>query len=538
MIMLWLWKESNLMDQSLKFDIPSAMSFSRISQANMVGFSRLYDSILPTTSGVATLGLEPPIIPGGLPWDPGDVESRADGGIMVGPWAEGWGGKGGPPPFIRLAFKYRCCSSISCRCWTDKAERVESCEARSGWVGFGPKPIPEPPEYMSRRWAAKFEDVDEAGRGMGAATIGGILLIVFTFKQLLWMLSDRPRSKQSVGELADCPKVTCKLNWLPPYTRAPPYLPIMDSPLWVYLCDLLQSTFTADQTQATCVSLSCLRTPRSIRQHHRPFHFSSYFVRHSERNEQSTKKESFCSASRLSWLPFWHLFFTTTTTRVLSIPSHSRSLNIRRPRYLDLVMDGAWAEPQGWIVGRPDQQAWTNERKKERRVWACSEDRDLQQLKELPNVTLYLEAVYSGVSEALIHDGSQQHHHVRHFLKPPKRAGKTNDRDWSRKDPFKGTSTPNIDLVVLRRNLLTGSAKEQKGDGGWIEEGVWISFCASDDDENTLRSSLTVNWNTLFCSATYCFEKLVEFHFPFFFKLPIRSIKTEMSLKIPKIPLK
>ena len=44
---------------------PSEMSFSRISQAKMVGFSRLYDSILFTTWGVATLGLEPPIIPGG-----------------------------------------------------------------------------------------------------------------------------------------------------------------------------------------------------------------------------------------------------------------------------------------------------------------------------------------------------------------------------------------------------------------------------------------------------------------------------------------
>lgn len=43
----------------------SEMSFSRISHAKMVGFSRLYCSILFTTCGVATLGLEPPIIPGG-----------------------------------------------------------------------------------------------------------------------------------------------------------------------------------------------------------------------------------------------------------------------------------------------------------------------------------------------------------------------------------------------------------------------------------------------------------------------------------------
>ena len=37
------------------------MSRSRISQAKMVGFSLLYCSILLTTTGVATLGLEPPI---------------------------------------------------------------------------------------------------------------------------------------------------------------------------------------------------------------------------------------------------------------------------------------------------------------------------------------------------------------------------------------------------------------------------------------------------------------------------------------------
>ena len=45
---------------------PSEMSFSRISQAKMVGLSLLYDSILATTSGVATFGLDPPIIPGVL----------------------------------------------------------------------------------------------------------------------------------------------------------------------------------------------------------------------------------------------------------------------------------------------------------------------------------------------------------------------------------------------------------------------------------------------------------------------------------------
>lgn len=46
--------------------LPSDISLSRISHANMVGFSRLYCSIFDTTAGVATLGLLPPIKPGGL----------------------------------------------------------------------------------------------------------------------------------------------------------------------------------------------------------------------------------------------------------------------------------------------------------------------------------------------------------------------------------------------------------------------------------------------------------------------------------------
>lgn len=45
--------------------LPSEMSRSRISHANIVGFSRLYCSILDTTAGVATFGFEPPIKPGG-----------------------------------------------------------------------------------------------------------------------------------------------------------------------------------------------------------------------------------------------------------------------------------------------------------------------------------------------------------------------------------------------------------------------------------------------------------------------------------------
>lgn len=41
------------------------MSLSRISHAKIVGFSRLYCSILETTAGVATFGFDPPIKPGG-----------------------------------------------------------------------------------------------------------------------------------------------------------------------------------------------------------------------------------------------------------------------------------------------------------------------------------------------------------------------------------------------------------------------------------------------------------------------------------------
>lgn len=37
---------------------------SRISQANIVGFSCLYLQMASTTPGVATLGFEPPITPG------------------------------------------------------------------------------------------------------------------------------------------------------------------------------------------------------------------------------------------------------------------------------------------------------------------------------------------------------------------------------------------------------------------------------------------------------------------------------------------
>lgn len=43
------------------FFLPSAISRSRISQAKMVGCSRLYCSILATTTGVATLGLVPTV---------------------------------------------------------------------------------------------------------------------------------------------------------------------------------------------------------------------------------------------------------------------------------------------------------------------------------------------------------------------------------------------------------------------------------------------------------------------------------------------
>ena len=42
---------------------PSVSSLSRISQANMVGFSFLYLEMVSTTIGVATFGFDPPITP-------------------------------------------------------------------------------------------------------------------------------------------------------------------------------------------------------------------------------------------------------------------------------------------------------------------------------------------------------------------------------------------------------------------------------------------------------------------------------------------
>ena len=57
----------------------------------MVGFSLLYPSIFPTTSGVATFGFDPPIIPGVLPAPPapragtlGDPGIIGGGGILDG----------------------------------------------------------------------------------------------------------------------------------------------------------------------------------------------------------------------------------------------------------------------------------------------------------------------------------------------------------------------------------------------------------------------------------------------------------------------
>jgi hypothetical protein len=44
--------------------IPSFIKRSLISHENMPGFSRLYSSILASTSGVATRGLLPPMTPG------------------------------------------------------------------------------------------------------------------------------------------------------------------------------------------------------------------------------------------------------------------------------------------------------------------------------------------------------------------------------------------------------------------------------------------------------------------------------------------
>lgn len=48
----------------LRSQMPSFTNLSRISQLKIDGFSLLYCSIRPSTSGVATLGFEPPMTPG------------------------------------------------------------------------------------------------------------------------------------------------------------------------------------------------------------------------------------------------------------------------------------------------------------------------------------------------------------------------------------------------------------------------------------------------------------------------------------------
>ncbi len=90
----------------------------------MVGFSRLYDSIFATTSGVATFGLDPPIIPGALP-DPvvgcvpggGNCAILAEGGRMEGgdgPTGDPDGGGTAVAEAASLvAAKYLCCNSYS-----------------------------------------------------------------------------------------------------------------------------------------------------------------------------------------------------------------------------------------------------------------------------------------------------------------------------------------------------------------------------------------------------------------------------------------
>lgn len=60
---LYLLIELTLGTVSLSHTL-SARSLSLISQANMVGFWRLYSAIFSTTLGVATFGFDPPITPG------------------------------------------------------------------------------------------------------------------------------------------------------------------------------------------------------------------------------------------------------------------------------------------------------------------------------------------------------------------------------------------------------------------------------------------------------------------------------------------
>lgn len=61
--------------------MPSFTSLSRISQLKMEGFSRLYCSILLSTSGVATRGFDPPITPGLI--DPVSCETKRITAITI-----------------------------------------------------------------------------------------------------------------------------------------------------------------------------------------------------------------------------------------------------------------------------------------------------------------------------------------------------------------------------------------------------------------------------------------------------------------------
>lgn len=67
---------------------PSDKSFSRISQANKVMFSFLYRQIAFTTLGVATLGLEPPIILGLM--DPVSWNLEPRNNVLPVDWTDAW----------------------------------------------------------------------------------------------------------------------------------------------------------------------------------------------------------------------------------------------------------------------------------------------------------------------------------------------------------------------------------------------------------------------------------------------------------------
>ena len=134
------------------------MSLSRISQAKIVGFSLLYDSILLTTIGVATFGLDPPMTE--LWFGARNKPDNMDAVWWGWWWFERWG-----------------CPEWSC--WGEWCcpgdEDPDPVEAEWGWRGeWGGRSCPVAPGIILRekRWDIKFAAGFEAAAAAAAENNG------------------------------------------------------------------------------------------------------------------------------------------------------------------------------------------------------------------------------------------------------------------------------------------------------------------------------------------------------------------------------